>query len=152
MSETFTKINATVDAFVASYRAAFDSKDASALSATLSPDCTRLMQPQSFADTLGLQHNPISIPDYEAIARSTLPNFEVGRIDIDEVVIDAGKRTATFRMITYVQLKDGVKDIVKFVFKLDLTESCDQVKAVVQTADTAKSSDMVARMKEEAAD
>jgi hypothetical protein len=66
---------------------------------------------------------------------------------MEKLVIDTEKKTAPFKVNIHVQLKEDVKDILEFVFMLDLAGSCDQVKAVVQFADTAKLNDIVARIK-----
>ncbi len=50
MSETYNNISATVQSFLASYQAAFVTKNATGLSVTLTPECTRTMQPQTFAE------------------------------------------------------------------------------------------------------
>ena len=145
MSETYDKINATAESFVASYEAAFRTKDATKVSQILTPECTRTMQPRTFAETLRLQHNPITVADYEAIVQSELPALEFGHIDMGRPIVDIQMKQASFKADIHVELKDGTKDILEFMFLLAMTDSCGQVEAVVQFADTAKINDVVAK-------
>lgn len=148
MSDTYSKISATVKTFLSSYQATFSEKDPSKLSTTLTPDCIRSMQPKAFAETLGLSHNPISVADYENIAKNEVPALTVGQIDLEQLTVDTEKKTASIKVNIHVEMKDGPKEMLEFVYFLDFTDSCDQIKAVVQFADTAKINDIVAMIKD----
>ena len=137
MADTYQKINATVKTFLASYQAAFQTKDAKQLSTTLTSDCSRTMQPKAFAEILGLQHNPVSVAGYEAIVQGEPPALEVGQINLEKLMIDTEKKAASLKVSIHAEFKGRAKDILEFILFLDFTESCDQVMAVVQFADTA---------------
>jgi len=145
--DTYSKIHTTLKAYLDGYREAFSTKDAIKLSKTLTPDCVRSMQPKAFANLLGLTHNPITVADYEAIAVNELPALEVKRVDIVKLIIDPEKKTACVKTDLHCLMKSGAKENLEFVFMLDFTDSCDQVKAVIQFADTQKISVIVEQIK-----
>ena len=147
MSDTYAKLTQTAESFVAGYQAAFESKDASKVSLTLTHDCTRMLQPKAFAETLGFQHNPISVAEYEAVVASELTALVVGRIDMERLVVDTEKKAASLKVDIHIQLKNGAKHVMEFVYMLDFTESCEQVKAINQFADTAKINEVLSQIK-----
>lgn len=138
MSTTYTKIQATARQFADSYKVAFSTKDASALSSSLSPDCMRHIAPSSFLASLGMEAKPISNAEYEAIVRIEFPAFTSNEVSILRTAIDETQKSAFLLAELQCTLSNGKEYSLEFVFFLDMTESCDKIKSVTQFMDTAK--------------
>jgi hypothetical protein len=134
----YSKIQATAIKFADSYRLAFSTKNASILSSSLSPDCTRHIAPTSFLATLGLENRPISNAEYEAIVQTEFPAFASNQVTIQRMAIDEGQKSAFLLAELKCVLQNGKEYSLEFVFLLDMTESCEKVRAITQFLDTAK--------------
>ncbi len=145
------KITGTIKSFFDSYQAAFDTKDATKLSATLTPGCLRTMQPPTLAHALGLQHDPISVAEYEAIAQLDLSALEVGHIEPMFLDVNIYTKSAICKVKIITQLKDGTKYNLEFTFLLSFTDSCDKINFIAHCtdiADTAAINGMIGRVNE----
>jgi hypothetical protein len=107
------------------------------------------MQPTIFAtDILRLQRNPMTVAQYEEMVQGELVALDVGTIDLQREIIDTENKTAALRVNIHINLKDGSRDVLDVMFILDMTDDCEQIKAVVEFADTAKIRGVVAKIHE----
>jgi hypothetical protein len=93
MSDTYNKIGATVGAFVDPYQEAFDTRDATALSKTLTPDCLGSMISSIFAEMLKPQRSTMSVTGYEAMTSCDVNALESGHVDLEKQMNDTEKKT-----------------------------------------------------------
>jgi hypothetical protein len=145
MAEDYETARETVLSFAASYKAAIDAQDSTKLSATLTPDCMRTVEPESFARNAGV--TPMTVKDYE---NRILSEYQVMKDmdmkNIQKLVIDTKARSVSARISGDVTWKDGRTDVLEFVFMLDLTDDFRKIKAIAQFIDTAKAQDVLANI------
>ncbi|KAJ9659604.1 hypothetical protein H2198_003017 [Neophaeococcomyces mojaviensis] len=137
-SAAYDKLQVTATEFAQSYNKAFSTKDASFLSTTLSPECTRTILPSSFLASLGRENKPISNAAYEAVVKSEFPAFQSQKIRLNRLAIDEVQKSAFLLINVEVSLRDTHTYDLDFAFLIEMTEPCDKIKAVTQFLDTAK--------------
>ncbi len=88
----------------------------------------------------------MTVAEYETLAQSELSALEIGKIDLERLVVDTERKTASLKVNIHIELQGGIKDRLEFIFTLYLTNSYDQIHAVVQFADSVKTNDIVAKI------
>ncbi|KAI3336321.1 hypothetical protein HD806DRAFT_1878 [Xylariaceae sp. AK1471] len=137
-------IEATTRECILSYEAASNaSKNASMISRSLSPSCSRLIVPQNFLASMGAPEPDRAFPngEYESLFASDLKatHFPSGGTTILDLTIDETAKRSAARTSHVIEFSDGEKMTLEFAWFFELLDDGTKVKRIVEFCDPGMS-------------
>ncbi|KAI6087148.1 hypothetical protein F4821DRAFT_237145 [Hypoxylon rubiginosum] len=150
VSELRAAMEATLTAFLENHSVAVRTKDASVLSALLSPECTRHLHPAPYVTAYPFIKAVETNAEYEARMASELGVMEEAHLEILNIVVDPARRKASAHTEFRVKVA-GREDPIssEFCWYLDFTEDGTKISRVVEFIDSATSALMIEEMMKE---
>ena len=136
MAELYDIIEATFEAFLASYERAVKDSDPKQLLTVLAPTCVRRVYPVQFVKDMG--QPGVEEMDNESYLQHMGPELAVmedGRCEIKSLCIDTTRKTAMGRVDHHCKLPQTEWMTIEFVWQLDFEEDGKTVKAIAEILD-----------------
>ncbi|OTB02043.1 hypothetical protein M426DRAFT_25056 [Hypoxylon sp. CI-4A] len=136
----------TLTTFLENYHIAVRDKNASLLSAVLSPDCTRHLKPSSFVDAYPFIKGAETNAEYKARMTPEIALMEETRAKILESAVDPANRTASARAEHWTKIANREPTTLEICWFLDFTDDGTKISRVVEFIDTAVATRMIEDM------
>lgn len=127
-------IEDTTRAFLNSYSDATAANDAALNTRLLTPDCTRILRPESFFKARG-RASVLSNADYEDILALDLSIGGMENLAVSDVTVDAGSRRSSATSVWDMVFRDSDRAKMEVAWFLEFTADGTRITRIVEYVD-----------------
>ncbi|KAI1391908.1 uncharacterized protein F4822DRAFT_388865 [Hypoxylon trugodes] len=149
LNDLHTTLETTLKAFFNDYTVALREKDVTRISASLTPDCKRLLKPAYFPVAYPFVKAEESNAEYEARMKGELSIMESTSAEIHEITIDPIKRKGSAYVTHINKLRGKDTGNIDICWYFDFSDDGKKISRIVEFIDTAVSEKMIEDMRKQ---